>query len=307
MYGAIMTTFSRRYGYGPQGPTEPVIEDAPPWLRTKFMRIINHITYIEDTRHRNYDGRPLGVKYLIEMISDQLRQEPGNEAWDSDECRDYLEAIVTGVEWFNFYNIVETVGKGVKNEEQKWLNAVTLKSDEEIEAHIEQFGFETYRKKVNEIFVDETIGWRLDKDGLLKRESPKNLTGRIEKIEKTLKDQFEPAREHYRKAVRYANARPLDPENSIKEVISAVESVGRVLYQDTRTLGDVVKHMKKEQKWPQQLVTVIEKFYGYTCSEPAVRHGGSVSSRVISDDAEFCLHVGAALIRYMIAYSKRTI
>jgi hypothetical protein len=303
-----MTTFSKRYGYGPQGPTEPILEDAPSWLRTRYNRILNYFSYVDqDLRHRNVEGRPLGVKYLIEIVSDQLREEAGEEAWDSEACRDYLESMINGIEWYNFYDVVERIGKEIKKAEQEWLKAVRLTSDEEIEHHIERFGFETYRSKINELFSDETIGWRLDKDCLLKRDSPKDLSRRIEKIGQALKDEFEPARGHYGKAVRYANARPLDPENSIKEIVSAIESVGRVLYPKAQTLGDVAKEMRKEQKFPQHLIATIEKFYAYACSEPAVRHGGPVSSRVLSDDAEFCLHMGAALIRYMIAYSEREI
>ena len=142
-------------------------------------------------------------------------------------------------------------------------------------------------------------------DGYLKREFPEALGRRIEATQKELTDEFEPAREHYKKAVRYTNARPIDPENSIKEIVSAVESLGRVLYPKATTLGDVVKEMRKANLLPQHLVSVIEKFYAYACAEPAVRNGAPTSSKVILDDAEFCLHLGAALIRYLISYAKR--
>jgi len=97
----------------------------------------------------------------------------------------------------------------------------------------------------------------------------------------------------------------IDPENSIKEIVSTVESIGRVLYPKASTLGDVVKEMRRENVLPQHLVSVIEKFYSYANAEPAVRHGAPVPSKVVLDDAEFCLHLGAALISYLIAYSKR--
>ena len=146
----------------------------------------------------------------------------------------------------------------------------------------------------------------MGEDGLLRREMPSALGNRLETLQKELTDEFEPAREHYRKAVRYVTQRPFDPENSIKEIVSALESVGRVLYPHATTLGDVVKEMRKDNALSQQLVTVIEKFYAYACAEPAVRHGSPVPSRVVLDDAEFCLHVGAALIRYVKAYSQKS-
>jgi hypothetical protein len=304
-----MTTFSKRYGYGPQGPTEPIIEDAPSWLRTKYIRVLNQFTYVDDDyRYKNTEGCPLGIKYLNETISELLRRESGSDARDSWTCQDYLEGLIKSAEWHCFYGIVERVGQEIQKVEQRWKRALTsYPVAPGIDERIQNYGYQKYLSQINELFAEENIGWRLDKDCLLKRESPKDLSERLEKIAETLTDEFEPARDHYRKAVRFANARPLDPENSIKEIISAVESVGRVLYPGANTLGDVVKDMRKQNKFPQLLIIVIEKFYAYTCSEPAVRHGGPVSSRVLSDDAEFCLHMGAALIRYMIAYSKRRI
>jgi hypothetical protein len=117
-------------------------------------------------------------------------------------------------------------------------------------------------------------------------------------------DEFEPAHQHLIKAIRYLQDTPIDPENSIKEIVSTLESVGRVLYPNANTLGDVVKAMKKDQSRPQLLITVIEKFYAYASAEPAIRHGALVSSKVVLDDAEFCLHVGSALTRYLIASQK---
>ena len=92
----------------------------------------------------------------------------------------------------------------------------------------------------------------------------------------------------------------MDPENAIKEITSAVESVGRVFYPAADTLGEVAKEMRRDASWPSPLVSMIEKFYAYASSEPAVRHGAPVASRVGIADAEFCLHVGVALIRYLI-------
>ena len=303
-----MTTFSRRHGYGPQQPPEPIIEDAPSWLRSRYNRILGHFTYIDqDTRYLNSERRPLGIKDLIEVISDRFRREIGPDARDSWTCQGYLDDLVIDVEWYNFYDIIEIVGQEIKKHDEVWLSDVTssLLNEWEISLHISKFGLNKYLEDINKLFADENVGWRVGKNGLVERESPQELSDRIEEIEETLTDEFEPTRGHYRKAIQFANARPLDPENSIKEVVSAVESVGRILYPKAGTLGDVVKEMRRDQVWPQQLVSVIEKFYGYACSEPAIRHGGPASSKVLLDDAEFCLHVGAALIRYMIAYSRK--
>lgn len=302
-----MTNFSERYGYVPQRPAEPIIEDAPRWVRSKYVRLLWHFTYVDDDhRYSNSEGCPLGVKHLNGIILDLLRREAPPNAWDSFYCHDFLDDLVSGVQWYHFYDIVELIGQELKQWQENFFKGLQRPGEEKlISDRINDFGLNRYSNEVNNLLSEENVGWRLDRNGFVVRESPKEMSDRIEKIEETLTDEFEPAREHYRKAVRFANARPSDPANSIKEIVSAVESVGRVLYPKANTLGDVVKEMRREQVWPQQLVSVIEKFYGFACSEPGVRHGGPKTSNVILDDAEFCQHVGAALTRYMIAHFKR--
>jgi len=83
--------------------------------------------------------------------------------------------------------------------------------------------------------------------------------------------------------------------------VSAIESIGRIFYPKSSTLGDSVKEMRKSDDIPQLLITTIEKFYVFASSEPAVRHGSPIDSRISLIDAEFCLHTGVALISYLLA------
>jgi len=192
--------------------------------------------------------------------------------------------------WFTFYDFVEHVGKGL----------LAAQRSEKSSEWLSKYGFEGYRAKVNDLFAEDNIGWRLAESSELSREIPGPLSSRLERGAALLSGSFAPARRHYLKAARYVSTHHLDPENAIKEITSAVESVGRVFYANAATLGDVVKEMRREGSWPTALVALIEKFYVYASSEPAVRHGAPVSSSVVLSDAEFSLHVGVAIIRYII-------
>ena len=99
----------------------------------------------------------------------------------------------------------------------------------------------------------------------------KHLEYLDEFIETQLRDEFEPAREHYRKANRYIAERPLDPENSIKEVVSAIESIGRVMFPSSTTLGQVVKELRRSATFPRHICSVIEKLATVIVSSRAVR------------------------------------
>ena len=70
-------------------------------------------------------------------------------------------------------------------------------------------------------------------------------------------------------------------------------------------IGDVIKEMRKDQKFPSSMINVLEKFYVMSNIEPGVRHGSANRSRISIHDAELSLHIGVAFIRYLIAkYGK---
>ena len=283
-----MAKFSSRYHYDPRVPSEPLLEDAPEWMRVAYLNtVLNPITYVDmDTRYGNTNNAPLGIKSLYKDFCGLVRQDEDPNAYDSWNCWEYLKAEVSKTPWYRFYDFVEHVGKRL--------------CDIDHEDPFSSAKFDDYKTAVNKLFAEERIGWRLNEESEFVREIPKALSERIGKTGQLLGDSFEPARAHYRKACRYVLQPPLDPENAIKEVISAIESAGSVLNPGAKTLGDIVKEMRKKQSIPSLLISMMDKFYAYASDEPAVRHGSALSSSVQLVDAEFCLHVGAAFLRYLI-------
>jgi hypothetical protein len=279
-----MTRFSSRFGFDPNIPKQTIFEDAPEGLRTAYLNaILDDLTYVEG----HPTGAPLSVEELGKRLYGVLRQDVDVDLYR--ESWTHLKWLVRDVNWFTFYDFVEVVGEDLRVSElfrdAGWLSS---------------YGFASYRTKVNKLFSEDRIGWRLNEDCQLVRDIPKPLSSRMSQVSEALTDDNQAARAHYGKAILYATGIHADPENAIKEITSAVESVGIRFYPNASTLGDVVKAMRKEGQLPQQLVSMIEKFYAYASSEPAVRHGGAVPSRVVLADAEFCLHVGGALIRYLL-------
>jgi len=297
-------TFSTRYGYDNQNLAEAILEDAPSWLRLGYIKILEQFTYTDDdSRYENSDGRPLGTKYLNEKICIKFCRESESSATDSWGCNEFLRDLVKSCEWYQFYDFIEIIGKEIKSEEKMWRESPKAS---EYSDRIERFGFGKYLYLINDLFTESNVAWKMDEDGILTKSLPQELSQRLESINEEIQDTFESAHTHYLKAVKYSTVRPIDPENSIKEITCAIESIGRVMYPKTSTLGNVVNEMKRQKDLPKHLVSVIEKFYTYACDEPSVRHGNPVTSSVLIDDAEFCLHVGAAIIRYLIAsYKKR--
>ena len=289
--------FSNRYGYDPRQPKEPILEDASEWVRVAYFdKVLIEFTYIDnDRRYPNDTDAPLGTKALHEKFCYSIREETDATYYDSAYCEESLKDHLRSTPWYHFYDFVELVGTELKLAEinhsfdDKWL---------------EKFGFESYRANVNRLFSQERIAWRLNPESVLIRTLPSDLEKRMNEVDAQLKDKFAPAREHFKKARRYCMEHPLDPENSIKEIVSSLESVARTLFPGATTLGDALKEMRKKSYIPRMLIPVFEKFYAYANAEPAVRHGSSFPSSVNLMDAELALHTGLALIRYLIQRSE---
>ncbi|HEK1364478.1 hypothetical protein KZ854_13520 [Pseudomonas aeruginosa] len=288
--------FSHRYGYDPlRKPGEVIVEDAPEWLRRDFIvSILDPLTFIDlDSRQKNTEERPLGIKTLNQRLCIATRTEMDDQDWDSWTCQASLELTLLRATWWQFYDCVEIIGTQLHQTEKKY------ESDPFPDVW-DEFRFPAYRSKVNALFEQQMVGWRLNDQSQLEMALPKDLADRIEATSKSLTDEFQSARAHYRKAKRYILGTTKDPENSIKESISALESVCRVIHPDTPTLGKALSKMKSEGLYPPMMISVFEKFYAYCNDEPSVRHGSDKPSRVQLLDAELALHLGAAFIRYTL-------
>lgn len=299
--------FSQRNGFDPTRGAGPIVDDAPEWLRREYLvRILNKLTYVDfDSRYKN-DGRlPLGIKVLHERLSIETRRTMEPDDWDSWRCDEGLQDTLLHCEWYQFYDCVETVGEVLRETEPQY------EADRDISDFLgtpsyEEFGFSYYRDGVNELFEKHNVAWRMNTNGELQTALPKDLADRIVSAERKLIDEFQPARVHYSKARSYILGTSKDPENSIKESISAVESVCRVLYPKAATLGKALAHMRNEGIFAAKLLTVIERFYEYSNDEPGIRHGGRQVPAVQILDAELALHICTAFIRYVIEGKKTT-
>lgn len=234
-----------------------------------------------------------GIKALIERLCAENGQETDHEDFDSWLCHDALKTRLQYMNWFQFYDAVEVIGDLIRKKDDDRGPTWGRKA-------LENITFISYRQKLNELFASRNIDWRMNSIGRLETPLPTELEQKIDETNKLLQDQFEPARRHYVKARSFALGPNKDPENSIKESISAIESLCRTYYPSASTLGEALKLMRKENAISSMLLTVIEKFYAYTNAEPAVRHGSNKVSSVLEYDAEFVLHISVAFIRTII-------
>lgn len=130
------------------------------------------------------------------------------------------------------------------------------------------------------------------------------ITDNMEKeaVENALKPgHFEGSRIHLQKALEHlANRAKPDYRNSIKESISAVESIACELSgKKDATLGEALKTLEREGKLHRALKSGFSSIYGYTSDADGIRHAIMTESNIDADDAKYFLVSCAAFINYL--------
>lgn len=167
-----------------------------------------------------------------------------------------------------------------------------------------EYNGETF-KKINGIFERESVGYRFVSGNIVPITDPIE----IEEIEQAAENKFEGCRNHIKKAVEYLSNREIkDYKNVIKESISAVESICKVITgNESATLGDALKVLSKKHDLNPQLKAAFEKFYAYTNGPEGIRHAdGLFTSEVTFEEAKFMLISCSAFVNYLISEYGKT-
>jgi hypothetical protein len=113
---------------------------------------------------------------------------------------------------------------------------------------------------------------------------------------------FEPASTHLSAALRfYSNRKDPDYRNSVKESISAVESVVKLITGDSKAgIGAALAVVQKKHSLHPALKEALSKLYGYTSDEDGIRHAILESPSVDEADARFMLVICSAFVNLLV-------
>lgn len=162
-----------------------------------------------------------------------------------------------------------------------------------------------YKAEINELFQREYVGYRFI-DGEI---TPISDDIEVAEIEKSLDIEFQGCKSHIKKALGFLSDRENpDYKNSIKESISAVESICQIIAQNSKaTLGEALKKLEEHGvKIHEAMKKSFSSLYGYTTDEGGIRHcEGMFESNVTFEEAKFMLVSCSAFVNYLIAeYGK---
>lgn len=113
---------------------------------------------------------------------------------------------------------------------------------------------------------------------------------------------FGPVKVHLRRALELLSDRSNpDYRNSIKESISAIESISCIITGNQKaTLGQALKEMEKRIEIHAALKSSFSSLYGYTSDANGIRHSLLEESTLKQEDAKFMLVSCSAFVNYLI-------
>ena len=180
-------------------------------------------------------------------------------------------------EWYEVYDFIEFVANNYK-----------------------RYNFrDAFMQSCNAVLEKEVSAYRFV-DGLLSRITEQE---QLEEIELALEKARGPVQTHLRRALELlSNREAPDYRNSIKESISAVESlVAKSIGADKGTLGQLIKKLEDDIGLHPALRTAFSNLYGYTSDEGGIRHAILESKEIRFEDAKFFLVVCSAFVNYVEA------
>lgn len=157
---------------------------------------------------------------------------------------------------------------------------------------------------INNILEIEFVGYRLIENFIV----PITDDIEIETIEESSNIPYSEVKRHISKALEKLSDRESpDYENSIKESISSVEAMAKIITTNNKaTLGEALKKIEeKGVNIHPALKKAFLNLYGYTSDESGIRHsldiGGAGST---FEEAKFMLVVCSAFNNYLLSNSK---
>lgn len=151
--------------------------------------------------------------------------------------------------------------------------------------------------RINFILEKELAGYRLINDLLTEVTDQTEVDALTEAL---ADNKYPGVKAHLAAALRHLSNRDApDYRNSIKESISAVESMAQVLSGKKATLGDALKILSQKGYIHPALKEGFSKIYGYTSDEGGIRHAMLEEPTLSASDAKFFLLSCTTFINYL--------
>lgn len=232
-----------------------------------------------------YDEKYRGMRTFVHRFWDEYLKLPTTSAPDgSKEISTVLADYFSKCTWSEVYDFLECVVAYFPNEEYT----------------------EGFMKACNAVLESELSAYRF-----VGRQVTQ-ITSEIEiaEIEEALESPLKTVKTHLENALNlFSDRQSPDYRNSIKESISAVEAICKVITKnENATLGDALNIIEREGKINLHgaLKKAFSSLYGYTSNADGIRHGFSEETiNANFEEAKFMLVACSAFVNYLVIKSTK--
>ena len=204
--------------------------------------------------------------------------------YDNQDGLAVLRSYFFKADWYEVYDFIEFVSIHGPNENRK-----------------------NFISACNDFFERENSGYRFIDGKIIEISSSDEVCEIEEAIRKSTP--YFGVRQHLSSAIALLSDKEKpDYRNSIKESISAVESLCKTVSQDEKaTLGVALKILEKNGILHPALKSAFSSLYGYTNDADGIRHALMEESNLTNADARFMLISCSAFINYVIAATAKDV
>ncbi|MGI5858741.1 MAG: AbiJ-NTD4 domain-containing protein [Tepidanaerobacteraceae bacterium] len=274
--------FSQRHGYKPVKEIIQIDKMDIDLRNALWDSLCIHYWRLIEEDHEDLD-------VLIKIMWHLYFKEPIDtipEHWG--QIYKYIRKYFFECEWYEVYDFIEFIAA-------KYNPSLSRYSYYERERKNEE-----YKEFCNNVLERESSGYRFVDEYITKITSEQE----IETIEKALKrdGKYKPVRIHLDTALQLlTDKRKPDYRNSIKESISAVEALCKVITNDDKaTLGKALTLVEQKYGLHAALKGAFEKLYGYSSDADGIRHALLDESKLGYEDALYILITCSAFINYLL-------
>lgn len=258
-------TFSQRFGFKAPDTEIVVREDAPAELRDAVLAL-------------GY-GAGFGHSKMRDIVCGVLLRRPDASNWSSNYVEDEVQRLVNEAPWFRVYDLAEQL-----------FRVISLTNP---------FGEREFEDRLNEVFREFGIGWKMESGHILVRGSESFELATRDASETMIAAGAPTAANEIHEALKDISRRPEpDVTGAIQHAMTALECVAREYAGTTDTLGPIIAQLPL----PKPMDDAVRKLWGFTSEQG--RHIIEGRSPAF-EEAELVVSVASSLSVYLLRAKER--
>jgi len=232
----------------------------------------------------DYSGREAELDQILRVIWLEFFEERSDEIDSHDSGKVYASGVINYIkrwffksEWYEKYDLLEFLAT--------------------LDTHIRNTNFVVH---CNHALKREKAGYRIINGEIVQITAEEEIAEIEEAIQVSTK--LKPVNTHLSSALSLlANRENPDYRNSIKESISAIESLASIITgEEKTTLGKALSIIEDKYKLHGALKSAFSSLYGYTSDSGGIRHSLLEDDiEVTFEDAKFMLVACSAFVNYL--------